>query len=146
MTIWNTPAEQAVADLAGSMRTLLCLRAITLSKIPDLLAQEPQTAAALSEQTELHEGFLERVMCFLADEGLIECDPQGRFSNTEITRLFQSDIPNSLRTYLLFRTDDSMLSAWMGLPDVLKSGEPASENCTCERKTKSAPVTLIVPN
>lgn len=127
MTIWNTTAEQAVADLTGSIRIVLSLRAITQSKIPDLISQQPQTAEALARQTELDAGSLERVMRFLSDEGLIECDSQGRYSNTEITRLFRSDIADSLRTYLLFRTDSSMLSAWMGLPDVLKSGEPAFE-------------------
>ena len=56
MTIWDTPAEQAVADLVGSMRILLCPRAITQIKIPDLMVHEPQTVATLAIQTELHAG------------------------------------------------------------------------------------------
>ncbi len=127
MTIWNSPAKQAVADLAGSMRIAECVRAITLHGIPDLMAAEPKESAELAGLAGLDPLSLDRVLRFLSDEGLVARNEAGRYANTEISDLLRRDVPDSLRTYVLFRTDDSMISAWMGLADTLVSGKSAFE-------------------
>ena len=71
---------------------------------------------------------LGRVLNVMADIGVLERDPSGKFANSEISDLLREDMEGSLRNYVLFRTDGSRLAPWMELPSVLKSGQPAFES------------------
>jgi predicted O-methyltransferase YrrM len=92
--------------------------------IADHLADGPKTAAALAALTDSDGGFLERVLRYLASEGVFEERDGGLFGLTERSNWLRSDVPGSLRPRAIFAGSALNWSAWGRLVDSIRNGVP----------------------
>jgi len=93
--------------------------------IADLLAEKPQTAAALAPKTKTHETSLYRVLRMLASAGIFAENAAGEFELTPLAALLCSDAPNSMRDFAIMFGEEWMWQAWGALLHSVKTGEVA---------------------
>jgi SAM-dependent methyltransferase len=117
--------RRQLTELLGGVRRGFCLRALAQFQIPDQIAMGSKTSEELAAATGLDHEALDRVLNVMGDIGILQRDASGAYSNSEISSLLRDGVEGSLRNYVLFRTDNSMLTGWMALPSVLKDGQPA---------------------
>ena len=86
--------------------------------IPDLLAQGPKSTSDLARSSGANEQFLQRVLRFLASEGVFAEEDGDRFAPTELSEWLRSDVPGSLRPIAIFVFD---------MPEVTATALPALE-------------------
>ncbi len=95
--------------------------------IPDLLAEKPQTAAALAVQTETHSTALYRVLRLLTSVGVFGANADGEFSLTPLSEMLRSDVPHSMRDMAIMLGDHWTWDAWGETMHSVKTGEVAHE-------------------
>jgi len=103
----------------------IAISAVATLKIPDHIAQGPKSAAELARLTGTNEGFLRRVLLFLASEGVFAALEGDRFALTERSRWLRSDVPGSLRARAVFTGTPISWAGWGGLLASLRSGASA---------------------
>jgi hypothetical protein len=91
--------------------------------IADLLADGPQTAETLAEQTNTHGDALYRVLRALASVGLFTEDIHSRFSLTPLADLLRSDVAGSQRAFAIMMGAE-FHEAWGELLHSVRTGEP----------------------
>lgn len=91
--------------------------------IADLLAEEPQTAETLAEQTHTNSDALYRVLRALASVGIFTKDTHGRFSLTPLADLLRSDVAGSQRAFAIMMGAE-FHKAWGELLHSVRTGEP----------------------
>lgn len=109
--------------IAGFSLTI-SISAVAELGIADHLADGPKTAAALAALTESDAGFLERVLRYLASEGVFEERDGELFGLTERSSWLRSDVPGSLRPRAIFAGSALNWSAWGRLTDSVRNGVP----------------------
>lgn len=92
------PSHQLLKQMIGGWITQAIHVAADLG-IADFLAEEPQTAEELAQQTNTHGGALYRVLRALATVGIFAEDTDRRFSLTPLAECLRSDVPGSLRAF-----------------------------------------------
>ncbi len=93
--------------------------------IADLLATGAKSAEELAQGTATHAASLYRLLRALASLGIFRESEAGAFENTTLSEPLRSEVPGSLRDYVIFAPNDSNVRAWMRLESVVRSGEPA---------------------
>jgi hypothetical protein len=121
------PPEAILAQMiwGGLMQQSICVAARL--GIADLLAEKPQTAAALAAQTETHEASLYRVLRLLASAGIFAENSEQVFSLTALSELLRSDTPNSMRDIAIMLNEDWMWQAFGALNHSVKTGQTAHD-------------------
>lgn len=92
--------------------------------IADLLEDGPRSAADLAADTNTVTPVLHRVMTLLAALGLFEATEDGRFANTDHSRLLSSSHPGSMRHFCMLAAGEYQ-AAFGGLLHTLETGESA---------------------
>ncbi len=92
------PSHQLLKQMIGGWITQAIHVAADLG-IADFLAEEPQTAEELAQQTNTHGGALYRVLRALGTVGIFAEDTDRRFSLTPLAECLRSDVPGSLRAF-----------------------------------------------
>jgi hypothetical protein len=95
--------------------------------IADLLANGPLTVDELAEAANARFPELNRVMRFLAGEGVFTQDELGRYALNDAAAVLRSDAPNSLRPMALYLGSQHIWSAWSHLIDSVTQGTVAFE-------------------
>jgi len=95
--------------------------------IADLLVNGPLTAGELVEASQSRFPELNRVMRFLAGEGVFTQDALGRYELNDAAHLLRSDAPNSLRPMALYLGAPYIWAAWGRLFDSVTLGTVAFE-------------------
>jgi len=112
--------------LVSGFRATQLVRAVTELRVPDLVADGPQSAADLAEATGVMTGPLQRALRALVSVGVFDEVDAGRFAATALSDCFR-DRPGSLRGIALMLPAESY-RAFGDLMYSLKTGEPAFEH------------------
>jgi hypothetical protein len=117
----EAPAHVQVSRLMdGYLVTQLLYVAAQLG-LADVLAGAPQAADTLARQVGAEPGALGRVLRGLAAEGVLDEQPDGRFSLSALGTCLRRDVPSSLRGAILAR-GDLYYGAAAGLPQAVQQG------------------------
>lgn len=116
----------------AEMRRLIVGHAVTIAisavatlRIADHLAQGPKDTAELAQLTGTNEGFLRRVLGYLASEGVFAALEDDRFALTERSHWLRSDVPGSLHARAAFTGSRVSWTGWGHLLESLRNGESA---------------------
>jgi hypothetical protein len=102
--------------------------------IADLIAEKPKTAAQLSTILGVHSESLYRLLRALASLGIFKEISHNQFENTSLSEAFRTNVPGSMKDFLIFYPDDGFLLAWTKLLDVVKTGKPSFKDANgCEQ-------------
>ncbi len=94
--------------------------------IADVLAEGPQTAEQLAHQTNTHPGSLYRVLRALASVGIFHQDSEGRFTQTPLSEMLQSNGNGSQRSFAIMMGAE-FYQAWGELLHSVRTGNPGFE-------------------
>jgi O-methyltransferase domain len=124
MTTDTSAAYVRMADLAIGARIAIALRIAAERGIADRLAGGPKTVAALSGETGLPAESLQRLLRGLSAFGVFAENPDGMFSQTEMSACMRQGASPSVREMILVLNDHAVLNGWIRLSQVLDSGAP----------------------
>ncbi len=128
-----TPAVQsaetvpAALVLTTGVWTAQALWAAACLGIADRLAAGPQSREALAAATATLPGPLYRVLRALASVGIFAEQPDGRFANTPESELLRSDVPGSVRDYVIFAGQPWHIAAYGEILHCLRTGRPSAD-------------------
>jgi SAM-dependent methyltransferase len=114
-------SQQLMKQMIGGWITQAIYVASYLG-IADLLADGPQKAEELAEQTNTHCGALYRVLRALASVGIFSEDSDCRFSLTPLAESLRSDVPDSLRSFGIMLGAE-LYQSWGNLLYSVRTGE-----------------------
>ena len=109
---------QVSMSYAQSM--IFVLQAIARVRLMNYLDDRPVTAGEIAERSGLHAPSVERVLAFLASEGVVECHPGHRYAHTRRSRAFQRQAEG-------FQYLQESMRGGLGLPRTLETGRPGFE-------------------
>lgn len=118
----------------GDMRRLLCGFSITIAisvvaelGVADHLAKGPKSASDLARLSGADEGFLRRVLRFLASEGIFAERDRDVFALTALSEWLRSDVAGSLRPRAVFAGSKMSWTAWGSLLSSVRTGTSGME-------------------
>ncbi|WP_028933422.1 methyltransferase [Pseudonocardia spinosispora] len=115
--------SRLVELLAGMWQTrVLCVAARL--RVADALSDGPRMPSELAHVTETDEHSLRRLLRASARLGVFSEDTEGRFANTELSRLLRPDVPGSVYARAMGAADWGW-RAWAELEHSVRTGEPA---------------------
>lgn len=101
--------------------------AVTKLSVPDLLADEPQTAGELAAATGMHAPSLYRLLRTLAGVGIFAENANGKFELTPVGAPLRRDAPNSMRDFALMLGDQWHWRLFGELMHSVRTGETAQK-------------------
>ncbi len=117
------PAERLFEMITGfALSQSLCVAARL--GIADLLQDGPKGSGELAKSAGVDESALARLLRFLADHGVFECDGD-RFKLTPLAECLQTGAPGSMRTRAIFWGEEWVWRPWGDLLYSVQSGRPA---------------------
>ena len=124
------PPAQVVLQMTTGVWTAQALWAAASIGVADHLASGPKTREELASATGTLPGPLYRVLRALACLGVFAEQPDGRFVNTPASETLRSDVPGSVRGYVVFVGQPWHVAAYGELLHSLRTGRPAIERIT----------------
>ena len=118
------PREPALRLLSAGWASH-AVRAMAALGLADHLAAGPRTPEELAAASRTHAPTLARLLRTLAALGLCATDGDGRVRLTPHGEFLRSDAPDSVRPYALALLAPHVERAWEGLPEAVRTGEPA---------------------
>jgi hypothetical protein len=103
------------------------LSVATRLRIPDLVANGPQSSDDLAEATSTHPPSLYRLLRALAYLGILEETEPGHFGLTDMGALLRSDVPDSMWATTQLFCGEHMWRAWGDLMAGVETGRPSYE-------------------
>jgi O-methyltransferase domain/Dimerisation domain len=119
-----SPANIQLMQLTTAYWTSRCLHVVAELGVADHLGDEPQSTESVAKATGTNTEALYRVLRLLASVGVFEFD-DGKWQQTEASRLLRSDHPSSLRDYVRMLGLPVIWGAFEELDYSLRTGEPA---------------------
>jgi hypothetical protein len=95
--------------------------------VPDQLASGPKTADELAPLVQANPAALYRLLRALASTGVLAAAAGGRFALTPVGECLRSDVPGSMRAFLLAETAPGHWLPWGRLEESVRSGAPATQ-------------------
>jgi len=123
MEISGNPERMLNQMIVGSWMTQAIYIAAEIG-IADFLAAGPRTAEELARETGTHVASLYRVLRALASVDIFREDDEGRFYQTPMGKLLESDAPGSKRS-LAIMAGAEFYRSWGGLLSSVKTGGAA---------------------
>jgi len=133
----NEHDESATPDISPSVTMVQMVRAFFLSRalyiaatlgLADLLKDEPKSSEELAQVTGTDASALYRLMRTLASSGVFAEDNQQRFALTPIGATLQTDVPGSLRAWVLMQLGEEHYQAWGQLMHTVRTGQMAFDH------------------
>lgn len=128
MTAIDQPPPVTLRRMTTAYWTSQVIHVAVTLRIPDLLANQPQTSEALAATTATHAPSLYRLLRAVAGLGILEEDEARRFSLTPLGTLLRSDVPGSMRAWTLLLGEPWFRSAWDNLLHSIRTGDAAFEH------------------
>jgi SAM-dependent methyltransferase len=122
-----TPTATMLA-LVGGFRASRVLYVAASLGLADLLGDTLRTNDELATATDAHAPSLARVLRALVAIGVLWQDPGGRFGLTPLGATLRSDVPGSLRAWVLFALGEENHRVWGELMHSVRTGETAFEH------------------
>lgn len=104
-----------------ALASIVVLNAITRTNALDHLNGAPRTGAELSADAGLDPAQFERILGFLAAQGVLEIDEAGRYAHTPFSKMLRTDHPQSLQSMLYVGVN--IMTTGAVLPEALKQSE-----------------------
>lgn len=118
----SAQSSQVVVDLMAGFRVSKAMFAAVELGLFDSLHRSPSTTTELAGKHGLAQRALERLLGFLASQGLIALDADKHWKNLEpAERFLRRDSPETLAGYILY-SDRILYRLWDRLPDALREG------------------------
>ncbi|HXJ32676.1 MAG TPA: methyltransferase [Candidatus Eisenbacteria bacterium] len=121
-----SPVE-AVLQLSTGVWTAQALWAAASLGVADQLASGPKTRDELARAADAQPRALYRVLRALACLGVFAERADGRFENTPQSEFLRSDVPGSVRDYVIFAGQPWHLAAFADILHSVRTGEPSGE-------------------
>jgi hypothetical protein len=121
------PAVQLFEIATGFMKSQAIYVAAKLG-IADLLKERPKKVDELANMTSVHKDSLYRLLRALASIGIFAEKSDGTFALTSMASVLQSNVPVSLRPYVLLLGDKSWWNSWGDLLGSVKTGKAAFDH------------------
>jgi hypothetical protein len=109
-----------------------CLYVAARSDLATRLADGAKTADELARQTGVHGPTLHRVLRALASAGVFRETTASRFENTALSETLRSDVPGSLRPWVLLHGGDISWRCWGEFDHCVTTGTSAFEHLNGE--------------
>jgi hypothetical protein len=120
-------AALAVLQLTTGVWTAQALWAAAYLGVADQLADGPKTREDLAAATGTLPGPLYRVLRSLACLGIFSEEADGRLANTPASEMLRSDVPGSVRDYVIFVGQPWHIAAYGEILHSLRTGKPSAE-------------------
>jgi O-methyltransferase domain/Dimerisation domain len=133
----NEHDESATPDISPSVTMFQMVRAFFVSRalyiaatlgLADLLKDEPKSSKELAQATGTDASALYRLMRTLTSSGVFAEDNQQRFTLTPIGATLQTDVPGSLRAWVLMQLGEEHYQAWGQLMHTVRTGQMAFDH------------------
>ncbi len=121
----GTAPALALARLSNGFRISQMLSVAAQLGLADLLAEGSHSSAELAERTGTHAPSLYRLLRALSSVGVFSEDDQGRFGLTPLAEPLRSDVPGSLRAWVMYCGSPQMWRPWGELAYSVRTGAPA---------------------
>ncbi len=122
------PPDAQLMQLGMGMFVSQALFVAAKLSIPDMLANGPHSTAELAQETETDEPSLFRLLRALASVGAFAEVGDRTFTNTPMTELLRSDVPNSMREMILWMNEAPHWAIYSRMIDSVRSGKPIWED------------------
>ena len=131
----DVPSPQAVLrQMVQGFMPAKSLQVAAELGIADLIAEKPKSADQLSTILGVHSESLYRLLRALTSLGIFKEISHNQFENTPLSEAFRTNVPGSMRDYLIFYPDDPFMLAVTKLLDVVKTGKPSFKDANgCEQ-------------
>ncbi|MFF7726380.1 methyltransferase [Streptomyces sp. NPDC008001] len=121
------PAEQTdpavhLGEVAYGHFYASALRAVSVHRVADHLADGPLQPEELARRAGLHGPTLRRVLRLLATHGIFAEDERGAFALTPAAELLRTDVPASAHAGMVWITEEVFRRSAEGLEDALRTG------------------------
>jgi hypothetical protein len=124
----DLPASAQILEM--SYTALVIYRAVYVAAklgIPDLLQDRPIRSDEIAQATGMHPGALYRLLRALSSAGFVSELPERRFALTPLGSALRSDVPGSMRAWVIFSGEPFYLQAWQEILYSIQTGKPAFE-------------------
>ena len=121
----SPPPEALLTHLLFGGLLQQSIRVAAALGIADLVAGQPQSAAALAAATRTHAPSLYRVLRTLASVGIFAEDADRRFALTPMAALLRRDAPNSLRDFAILQGEEWNWRGVGAMPHAVATGGTA---------------------
>ncbi|MBT3189264.1 MAG: methyltransferase domain-containing protein [Anaerolineae bacterium] len=121
----NMPPEAVIMQMIIGMRVSRCVSLVAELGLTDLLAEGSRTVSYLAEQTGSNEDALNRVLAFLAQQGVYSEVAAGQYENNLVSDVLGNNHPDSIRSYVQFLGSNFYWNIVYNLDHAVKTGEPA---------------------
>jgi hypothetical protein len=114
--------------LEMSYTALIVYRAVYVATklgLPDLFEDEPLGSETIARATNTHPRALYRLLRTLSSAGIVAESHDHRFTLTPLGRMLRSDVPGSMRAWIIFSGEAFYLQAWQELSHSIRTGKPA---------------------
>jgi hypothetical protein len=122
------PASAQILEM--SYTALVIYRAVYVAAklgIPDLLQDRQLSSDEIAQATSMHPGALYRLLRALSSAGFVSELPERRFALTPLGSALRSDVPGSMRAWVIFSGEPFYLQAWQEILYSIQTGKPAFE-------------------
>src|SRR3954465_2386107 len=123
----NAAATATLSQLIEGSRITQMIYVAARLGLADLLAAGPQSSGELAEQTGSHAPSLYRLLRALSSVGVFREEAPDRFALTALAEPLRTEVPGSVRGWVLFIGDPQNWLPWGELAQTGTTGEPAFE-------------------
>ncbi|ETW00234.1 hypothetical protein H310_07625 [Aphanomyces invadans] len=120
------PALQ-VFECVRNLWATRCLSTVASLKIPDFLRDGPRSSKEIAEHFHLHEDSVFRLLRAVSTMGFLEHTGGNMFALTTTGECLISDVPGSMRAYLVTMCAHGHWLPWGNIESTIVSGVPATE-------------------
>jgi hypothetical protein len=104
-----------------------CLGAAAKLGIADLLKDGARSTESLAAALEVNEDALYRTLRFLAGQGVFHETAPRKFANSRLSEWLRTDVPESIRSVLIYRASAFFLTPFADLLYSIQTGTPSRE-------------------
>jgi hypothetical protein len=121
------PAHRAMFERVVAANGAPVLGELARLGVPDLLAEQPMTAAELAGRTNTNADAMQRSLRAAIVMGIFERLPDGRFTNNRLSNALRSGDVESTRAFATYFGSPANLQAWADYRETLRTGASAFE-------------------
>ncbi len=120
------PPPAAVIALVTGMWAAKATAVAANLGIPDQLAQGPKTAEEVAKAIGADASAVYRLMRAVASVGMLTAEPEHRFTLTPLGAVLRSNVPGSMRSFLIAQMAPGHWLSWGNLEDAVRTGRPCA--------------------
>jgi hypothetical protein len=123
------PPAAALFQIISGIWVAQAVATVAKLGVADLLADGPRTSEDLARSMNVHAEALHRVLRGVSTVGVLRLEEgsPSKFSLTPIGQLLRSNVPGSMRSFMIAETAPGHWVPWAHLDDAVKTGKPVMQ-------------------